>query len=263
MPYTWLHEVPTIWDRHGPETLRAEAGEDMPEKIVFVECGAPWRKEVQWVEELAAAEPRIAAIVAHLEVNAGEQTTAGIAELKKHSLVRSVRQNFEHERDSNYCTTPGFLAGVKALGAAGLSFDICCKPRHLPAVIEMVKRCPGTSFILDHAAKPEIRAGILDPWRADISTLAQLPNIVCKFSGLVTEADHHAWTVAHLRPYITHLLETFGPRRLLFGGDWPVARLATEYPRWLEVARTVTSRLFPADQVAIFHDNAARVYRIA
>jgi L-fuconolactonase len=79
---------------------------------------------------------------------------------------------------------------------------------------------------------------------------------------LVTEADHRAWTVAQLELYITHLLETFGPRRLLFGGDWPVAKLASDYRRWLGVARTVTSRLFPADQVAILHDNAARVYRI-
>src|SRR5688572_4984997 len=97
MPYSWLHEVPTIGQRHGPETLHAEAGEDLPDKIVFVECGAPGLEEVKWVEQLAAKERRIAAIVAHVTMNMGAKTTAAIAELRHHPLVRSVRHNFEHE----------------------------------------------------------------------------------------------------------------------------------------------------------------------
>jgi L-fuconolactonase len=118
------------------------------------------------------------------------------------------------------------------------------------------------NFILDHAGKPGIRAGLLDPWREHLRTLASLPNVVCKLSGLVTEADHTQWTPEQLQPYVTHLLETFGPARLLFGGDWPVAKLACGYVRWLELARRFTAHLSAAEQTAIFHDNAARIYRI-
>jgi L-fuconolactonase len=118
------------------------------------------------------------------------------------------------------------------------------------------------SFILDHGGKPGIRSGLLDPWREHIKALAAFPNIVCKLSGLVTEADHIGWSAAQLRPYVLHLIEAFGPARLLFGGDWPVAKLACGYPRWLHLARGFTAHLTGAEQTAIFVDNAARVYRI-
>jgi L-fuconolactonase len=260
-PYGWLHEVPTIFHRHATETIRAEAGVDLPEKIVFVECGAPWLDEVKWVERLAAGEPRIAGIVARIAINEGATTRAAIAELRRHPLVRGVRHHFEHE-PVDFCARPEFIAGVRELAAAGLSFDVCCQHPQLPAVIELVRQCPQVSFILDHGGKPGIRAGRLDPWRERLRTLAALPNIVCKLSGLVTEADHAGWTAEQLQPYVAHLLATFGPSRLLFGGDWPVAKLACGYSRWLELARHFTAHLTPAEQAAIFHDNAARVYRI-
>lgn len=260
-PYTWLHEVPAIAHRHAPETLQAEAGPGAPEKIVFVECGAPWLAEVEWVERLATKEPRLAGIVAKITIDAGAQTATDIAELQKHRLVRGVRHHFEHA-PVDYCARPAFIAGVRQLAPAGLSFDLCCKHPQLPAVIELVRQCPEVSFILDHGGKPGIRAGLLDPWREHIRTLAALPNVVCKLSGLVTEADHRNWTPEHLRPYAAHLLESFGPARLLFGGDWPVAKLACGYLRWLDLARQFTAHLTPAEQAAVFHGNAARLYRI-
>lgn len=260
-PYTWLHEVPAIAHAHTPETIHREAGASLPDKIVFVECGAPWLDEVRWVEQLAVREPRIRAIVAKITIDAGPQTTADIAELRRHPLVNGVRHHFEHA-PLDYCARPDFIAGVRQLPAAGLSFDICCKHPQLPAVIELVRACPEVSFILDHGGKPDIRAGLLDPWRAHLKTLAGFPNIVCKLSGLVTEADHRAWNADQLRPYVSHLLEVFGPSRLLFGGDWPVAKLACGYQRWLQLARGFTAHLTAAEQAAIFADNAARVYRL-
>lgn len=260
-PYTWLHEVPTINHRHGPENLHQEADGRLPEKIVFVEAGAPWRQEVAWVEQLATREPRIRGIVAKITINAGAQTTADIDELKQHPLVRGVRHHFEHD-GPDYCARPEFIAGVRELAAANLSFDICGQHPQLPAILELVRRCPDVRFILDHAGKPGIRTGLLDPWREQIRALASLPNVVCKFSGLVTEADHQHWTVAQLRPYTDHLLATFGAHRLLFGGDWPVAKLATGYVRWLDTAEQLTAGLTSAERTALFHDNAERTYRI-
>jgi L-fuconolactonase len=260
-PYTWLHEVPSIAHPHTPETIRTEAREDMPDKIVFVECGAPWLDEVRWVEKLAAREPRIRAVVAKIAIDAGAQTTADLAELARHPLVRGVRHPFEHA-EPDCCAQPGFIAGVRQLAPADLTFDICCKHPQLPAVAELVRQCPEVSFILDHGGKPGIRAGLLDPWRDHLRALAALPNVVCKLSGLVTEANHGRWTAAQLQPYVTHLLEVFGPHRLLFGGDWPVAKLACGYRSWLDLARQFTAHLTAAEQEAIFHGNAARVYRI-
>ena len=262
MPYTWLHEVPSISGPHTPENLRQETAGHLPGKIIFVECGAPWLEELKWVEHLASAEPRICGIVAKATVNAGAQTSADIATLRQHPLVRGVRHHFEHEKDPDYCARREFIQGISELAAAGLNFDICCKHPVLPAVIELVRRCPAAQFILDHAGKPGIRAGLLDPWRDHIRALAKFQNVVCKFSGLVSEADHQHWTITQLRPYVDHLLETFGPSRLLFGGDWPVAKLASGYVRWLDTARELVAGLSAEEQALIFEHNAERVYRI-
>lgn len=262
LPCPWLAEVPKIAGPHTPAELLHEAAPDQPAQIVFVECGAPWLDEVKWIEQLAAREPRITGIVAKLIVNEGAVTAAGIAELQRHPLVRGVRHLIQHEPDPRYCTTPEFIAGVQQLGAVGLSFDLCCFHHQLPAVIELVCRCPDTRFILDHFGKPGIKAGLLDPWREHIRSLAALPNVNCKLSGLITEADHAAWTADQLRPYVDHVLATFDTSRVLFGGDWPVAKLAGSYPRWLDTARQLVSHVSPAGQDAIFAGNARRAYRL-
>ena len=262
MPCPWLSEVPSIAHAHTPAELRREAAGGMPSRIVFVECGSPWLDEVKWVERLAVAEPRIRGIVAKAVMNEGARTEAAIAELARHPLVRGVRHNFQHEADPAYCSTPEFIEGVSRLPSANLTFDICCFHFQLGAVADLVSRCPQTSFILDHAGKPGIKAGVVDPWRAHIAALARLPNVVCKLSGMVTEADHGRWTASELKPYVDTLLESFGPSRLLFGGDWPVAKLASSYTRWLDTARAFTAHLPPEDQAAIFDGNASRIYRL-
>jgi len=263
LPYPWLADVPPIAGRHTPAELDAETGPRAPSRIVFVECGAPGLEEVRWIEHLAAADRRIRAIVAKAPVNAGDETARAIAELERHPLVRGVRHLIQDEPDPGFCLTPAFIAGVTRLAAAGLSFDLCCRHAQLPAVIELVRRCPQTQFILDHAGKPAIRSGLLDPWRAHIRALTALPNVVCKLSGLVTEADPARWTADDLRPYVDHLVQTFGPSRLLFGGDWPVCKLAGSYVRWLETAQAATDRLPAADRAAIFSENTGRIYRLA
>ena len=259
--YTWLHEVPSIAHRHTVENLRAEAPAHLPEKIVFIEAGATPLKEVQWVSDLAAAEPRIRGIVAKILINAGARTTADLAALQSFPLVKGVRHNFEHDA-VDFCARPEFIRGVQEAAALGYSFDICCKHPQLLAVIELVRQCPQANFVLDHGGKPGIRTGLRDPWREHIRTLAQFPNIVGKLSGLATEADHDRWTEEQLRPYAEHLLDCFGPGRLMFGGDWPVAKLAIGYVPWLEMAQRFVAHLDAAEQAAVFQHNAGRFYRL-
>jgi len=262
LPYPWLATVPAIAGPHTPAELHAETGDRCPEKIVFVECGAPGLDEVDWIAQLAVHEPRIAGLVAKIPVDAGPATTRAIAALQRQPLVRGVRHLIQDEPDPGFCLRPEFLAGVRALGAAGLSFDLCCRHHQLDAVGRLVAECPGTRFILDHFGKPDIQHALRDPWHGHIAALARLPNVDCKLSGLITEASHAAWTIDDLRPYVNHVLATFGPGRLLFGGDWPVVKLAGSYVRWLDTAHALVSHLSPADRAAVFHDNAVRVYRL-
>jgi len=269
IPHPWLVEVPDIAGPHTPTELTSEAGRRVPRPIVFVEASAHPSQglaEVRWVEDLAVRNARqvaIAGIVAFAAVDQGMATEAALDALRARPLVRGIRQLIQGEADPRFCLRNTFVAGVQSVGARGLSFDLCVKPPQLASVIELVRLCPDTSFILDHAGKPDIRHGVLDPWRAHIAELARLPNVVCKLSGLVTEADPEAWTAAQLKPYVDHLLSTFGPRRLMFGSDWPVVKLAATYQRWLDTALGFIEPLPPADREAILSATARRVYRLS
>ncbi len=207
LSYPWLAEVPAIAAPHTPEHFIAEAAE-LPAYIVFVqaECDrAHFLDEVQWIAEWAAREPRLAGIVAFAPMDGGAQTAAALHALASVSLVRGVRHPIQGEGDGSFCLRPEFVAGVQSLGARELTFDICVTHDQLPAAVELVRRCADTMFVLDHAGKPAIRDHLLDPWRSSIEQLARLPNVMCKLSGLVTEAAV-PWGEADLEPYVRHLL---------------------------------------------------------
>ncbi len=263
LTYPWLAEVPAIAGAHTPAGLRRETVAARPAQLVFVQADCTdGFAEVEWIGRLAAAEPRLTAMVAHARMDAGRATTQAIAALRRNPLVRGVRHLIQGETDPRFCLRPEFVAGIRQLGAAGLTFDLCCRHHQLAAVTGLVRLCPETTFVLDHAGKPGIRAHQLDPWRADLAALALRPNVVSKLSGLVTEADPARWTLDDLQPYAAHLLATFGASRLLFGSDWPVVKLAGGYPRWLDAVRTLVAPLPVADQAAIFAANARRIYRL-
>lgn len=265
MPYPWLSEVPAIAGPHTPAELATEGGARMPTEIVFVEAAvdpAHSLNEVRWVEALATKERRIAAIVAQAAVDRGAETEAALVSLAGHARVRGVRHIIQGHPEPDYCLRPEFVSGVRLVGEKGLTFDLCVKHPQLPACFALVRACPGTTFVLDHAGKPDIRNGLLEPWRVHITELAGLPNVVCKLSGLVTEADPATWTPAVLAPYVDHLLTCFGPGRLLFGSDWPVVNLAANYRRWLETALALLAPLSPEERAAVMSDNARRIYRL-
>jgi L-fuconolactonase len=264
-PYPWLAAVPRIAGAHGPAELDRDAGSSAPSRIVFVQadCERSFAlDEVEWVETLAQADPRVRGIVAFAPMNEGALTLAALAALAARPLVKGVRHLIQGETDPGFCLTPAFIAGVAECGRLGLSFDLCVRHPQLDAVIGLVRACPGTSFVLDHAGKPDLRADMLDSWRDHVVELAACPNVSCKVSGLVTEAGTAALDPERFVPTISLLLEAFGPGRLLFGSDWPVVKLAAPYPTWLSMARTLLSSLPAAEQAAIFNDNAGRIYRL-
>jgi L-fuconolactonase len=265
LAYRWLAAEPVIAGPHRPEELAAEAGAEGPRQVVFVqaECDrAQALEEVAWVSRLAKGEPRIAGIVAFAPVDEGGETLRALDRLREYPLVRGVRHLIQGSPDPDFCRRPAFVEGVRAAGERGLSFDLCIRHAQLPAATDLARACPETQLVLDHAGKPDIRGGRLDPWREHLRAIAALPHVACKLSGLVTEADAARWTVDDLRPYAAHVLDAFGPKRVLFGSDWPVVKLASTYARWLAAADALLDGLTPADRDAVFSDNARRTYRL-
>ncbi len=235
------------------------------EGIVFVECGreaAQNLAEAAWVTELARADSRILGIVAHAAVEIGAAVRPDLAVLARNPLVKGVRRLLQDETESGFCLRPAFVEGVRALAEFGLSFDLCLYHPQMPDAIELVRRCPDVTFVLDHVGKPAIREGRLDPWRGHMRELAALPNVWCKISGMTTEADIGRWRSEDLRPYIDHSLECFGFTRSVYGGDWPVATLATPYSRWLGEVQAAVRGVPEEDQRDLFMRNAARCYRL-
>jgi L-fuconolactonase len=219
--------------------------------------------EPRWVAERAQEDPRIKAIVAHAPVEHGERIRGFLDALVGASpLVRGVRRLLQGEPEVDFCLRPDFVRGVQLLAEYGLSFDICIFHAQLAAATELVRRCPQTSFILDHLGKPDIKGKLLDPWRTQMRELAALPNVICKVSGAVTEADHEHWSSADLRPYVAHAIEVFGADRVAFGGDWPVTLLASSYRRWVETLDELTAGLSEAAKRKLWAENAKRFYRI-
>lgn len=139
---------------------------------------------------------------------------------------------------------------------------VCIKHWQLPYVTELARRCPDVVFILDHLGKPDIKQHVLDPWQAHVRALASLPNVACKVSGMVTEADHEGWQPADLQPFIDVVVGAFGEERVMFGSDWPVALLASSYNRWYERLEALTMGLPLAARRKLWTENARRFYRI-
>ncbi len=219
--------------------------------------------EARQAEVYAGEDPRLRGIVAFAPVEFGERVRPYLESLVAVGpRIKGVRRLLQGEPDPEFCLRPDFVRGVELLPEYGLSFDLCIYHHQLPGVIELVRRLPAVSFILDHIGKPDIRHGVLDPWRAQIGELASMPNVWCKVSGLVTEADPATWTADDLAPYVEHVLAAFGEDRVVFGSDWPVATLASSYMRWVETLDGLTGRLSEGGRRKLWTDNARRFYRL-
>jgi L-fuconolactonase len=236
------------------------------EAIVYVEVDvrpAYGLLEARWAADQAERNPLLAGIVATAPLEDGAPVSSYLEALVQLGpRIKGVRRLIQSESDPEFQVRPAFLEGVRLLPKYGLSFDICIRHEQLARSIQMVRACPDVSFVLDHLGKPNAKAGQLEPWQDQIAELAELPNVMCKVSGLVTEADHAYWTVGDLEPYVRHVLAAFGEDRVLFGGDWPVVTMAATYGQWVTSLEQITSDLSPAARQKLWADNARRVYRL-
>ena len=177
-------------------------------------------------------------------------------------LIKGFRHVVQSEPDPKFLLRPNFLRGIKLLEGTNLVYEILVFPHQLPTVYEFVKLFPNITFVLDHIGKPYIKEGYFDGWATMIEALGELENLNCKISGLVTEADYNTWSMEQLMPYMKKVLEAFGPKRILYGSDWPVCLVAASYSEVLNVAKEFSSQLSEHERSAFFHLNSERIYHL-
>jgi L-fuconolactonase len=226
-------------------------------------AGAPGWEETEWLLQETRRSKIVTRIVAWAPVDSpGLRTYLQRLRSVEAEKVSGVRRAFEFEA-SDYPEREEVIAGVKILPEFDLLFELVLFERSLGSAIRLVQACPETQFVLDHAGKPRIRERIDQPWKEHIATLSGMPNVVCKISGLSTEADRERWTNEDLEPYICHAIDCFGWDRVLFGSDWPVCELAGGFERWLDAAFWATRDASDAERSKLFVGNARNLYRLS
>jgi len=217
--------------------------------------------ETQWLLDLARSHDFVRGVVGWVGL-ADPKVERDLEHLSTHAKLKSVRHLLQDEPDDFYILREDFNRGIKLLQGFGLRYDLLIFERHLPQTIQFVDRHPNQIFILNHIAKPRIRQGVISPWRENLTELARRENVFCKLSGLVTEASWQSWTEADFDPYLQIALTAFGPKRVIFGSDWPVILLGSSYKCWVDVVQRSISHLSEYEQERIFGKTATEVYRL-
>lgn len=260
--YPWIDDSLAILRRDfAPSDLANELNRSGIDGSVAVQARQTL-EETRWLLDLANDDACVRGVVGWVPLTAPEKAAAALDGLADEPFLIGVRHVVHDEPDDQFILRGDFNRGIDLLLERDLTYDILIFERHLPQTIEFVDRHPNQRFVIDHIAKPKIRSGELEPWRANITKLAKRENVFCKLSGMVTEADPANWTPEQLAPYAETVLEAFGPDRLMFGSDWPVCLIACDYPRWRNVVGSFIDELSPDEQAKILGETAAEFYRL-
>lgn len=242
----------------GPADLRAVAGPDLVGAVTVQ--SQPSDADTDWLMQLAQDEPLILGVVGWVDLQS-PRAPERIAALAAHPKFKGVRPMLQNLPDDAWIARTDLTPAIDALVAHDLSLDALVFTRHLPHLLALAKRQPGLRIVIDHGAKPPIAGDAFNEWAEAMSRLAALPQVYCKLSGLLTEARPDQPPEA-ITPYVDHLITLFGPDRLMWGSDWPVVNLATDYSAWLRQAKTFPALTDPALAEAVFSDVARRFYRL-
>jgi L-fuconolactonase len=212
----------------------------------------------------AAATPFIRGVVGWVDLtDPGVATTIGaLRDGPGGDRLVGIRHQVHDELDPDWLLREDVGRGIRAVAAAGLVYDLLVRPRELPAALALARREEGARFVIDHIAKPPIRERAFQPWAERIGRFGELEHVTCKVSGMVTEADWTSWQPSDLVPYVDHVLEVFGPDRLLLGSDWPVCLLAASYDQVVDVAHETLGSLSGSESAAVFGGTATTLYRL-
>lgn len=220
------------------------------------------QEETRWLLELAQSSPWIFGVVGWVDLRSPD-VRSQLKVLAQNPKLVGIRHIVQSEPDDRFLLQPDFLRGISALEDFDLAYDILIYTKHLPVAAEFVKHFPRQRFVLDHLAKPPIKTGGIDSWARGIRRLAEFPNLFCKLSGLVTEADWQYWKPEHIIPFLDVAFEAFGPDRLMVGSDWPVCLVAASYTRSVEVLKAYLVGQKPEARDSVLGDNARRFWRLA
>uniref|UniRef100_UPI003CF19D29 amidohydrolase family protein n=1 Tax=Candidatus Planktophila dulcis TaxID=1884914 RepID=UPI003CF19D29 len=246
------------------DDLRSAIAGTRIEKTILVHATTT-HDETYELLEIAESDSTVIAVVGWLQID----SPGAIAQCEKYleahggSYLKGIRDVAQDLPDSNYLAKSQAIATVQQLGKMGLTYDILTKTPELPAAIELVKACPDVQFVLDHISKPYIAKEELQPWKSLISELASFDNVSCKISGMVNEAKWNIWKADDFAPYVDHIIESFGPERLMFGSDWPVALLAAKsYSEVVHLAQTLTTQFTARENELFWRENALSAYKV-
>ena len=256
--YDWLTpELAPIYRDFSLQDLAPHLAAAGIEGTILVQA-APTEAETMFLLDIADAAEVVRGVVGWIDFDAADAVMR-IEALASRKLLVGLRPMVQDIANDDWLLRPALAPLLNAMAKNGLVFDALTKPRHLQRLLQVVDRHPDLSFVLDHGSKPDLSSGEIAAWRDDITRLAERPNVVCKLSGLVTEAKP-GWQIADLRPAVEHIRDRFGPQRLLWGSDWPVVDLAGGYAKWLDAAETLLADLSPDERTSVFGGSAARIY---
>jgi len=256
--YDWLTPDLPIHRDYGLDDLRPLLRDITATVLVQA---APTEAETRFLLQVAHESGGLVRGVVGWTDLAAADAPARIASLAQDELLKGIRPMLQDIPDHEWILRPELQPALAEIAAQAQVFDALIRPRQLPVVRELARRHPTLRIVIDHGGKPDIAAGELQPWAAELARVARETQAVCKLSGLVTEAAPD-WCVADLEPYVEHMLESFGPQRLMWGSDWPVAELAGGYARWRDATLHLLRHLPDAARDAVLGGTAATVYRL-
>jgi L-fuconolactonase len=243
-----------------PEDLKTELERNDFQGSVAVQTRQTL-EETRWLLELARLSPSILGVIGWVDLRSPE-VESQLKNFARHPKLVGIRHIVQAEPDERFLLQPEFLRGVSMLEEFDLAFDILIYPKHLPIAAEFVERFPRQRFVLDHLAKPPIKSGEINSWAQGIRRLAAFPNVFCKLSGLITEADWEHWKQEQIDPYLDIAFESFGPDRLMIGSDWPVCLIAGSYARAVQIVTNYIFQQRPESRRGVLGRNAQQFWRL-
>jgi L-fucono-1,5-lactonase len=260
--YHWMSpQVPVLCRDYLPEDLRPFLKKNRIDKTILVQA-AQTKAETDFLLDLAQKHDSIAGVIGWLNMDSPD--FANELELySKRPKFLGIRPMLQDLPDDAWILQPRVMDSIRLIAARDMPFEFLTYTRHLPHVLKVLETVPNLRAVVDHVSKPEIKNRKLDPWRNLMAEVAKHPNVHCKLSGMITEADHKTWTAEDLRPYVEHVWECFGAKRVMFGSDWPVCLLAGSYDQVITALQTILKpHLDERREADVFGGNSARFYKL-
>ena len=256
--YPWIPAGSVLTKDYLPETVADELRRCNFDGCVAIQA-CQSLEETMWLLQLADEAPIIHGVVGWVDLRS-PQVVEQLEQVSQHDKLVGIRHVVQDEPEDNFMLRHDFQHGINCLAQFDLTYDILIYPRQLPAALRLAENFPDQPFVIDHLAKPLIKDAVLEPWASEIRDLASHPHVMCKISGMITEAKHNRWQAAEFVPYLDVVLNAFGPDRLMFGSDWPVALLSGSYQQAYDLALEYIKPLGPEVERKVFGENACTFY---